>query len=158
MNSKKLFLIFLSVIFATSTLFASAESARGNVSCSEIIPQQAWYTKLIKLENLKSKDVNGTLNFDLVPDNSANKKYIKSNEIDEITKEPSTVDVVPGLVNHSYKVPFSSNDYVDKNSTSLLGHSGVIASRIMLCSTMHFSTNGVGLKPQLIHQAFLSAN
>lgn len=49
MNFKKLFLIFLSVIFATSTLFASAVSSRGNVSCSEIIPQQAWYTKLIKL-------------------------------------------------------------------------------------------------------------
>lgn len=119
MNFKKLFLVFLSVIFATSTLFASAVSSRGNVSCSEIVPQQAWYTKLIKLENLKSKDVNGTLNFDLVPDNSANKKYLKSNEIDEITKEQSTVDVVPGLVNHSYKIPFSSNDYVDKKFNEL---------------------------------------
>ena len=119
MNFKKLFLIFLSVIFATSTLFASAESARGNVSCSEIVPQQAWYTKLIKLENLKSKDVNGTLNFDLVPDTSANKKYLKSNESDEVTKTQSTVDVVPGLVEHSYKVPFSSDDYVDNKFNEL---------------------------------------
>lgn len=79
------------------------------------IPSQAWYTKLIDLKGLNQKHVKGTLHFELVPDKSADDKYtVESPYGDEIN-----VIVRPGVMNYSYDVPFSSDDFVDPDFTRL---------------------------------------
>lgn len=96
----------------------------GNVYCSEIIAQQAWFTKLIKFDKLKGKDISGTLSFELVPDKTAGKKYLTNNDPNNGGFD-RVCEVVPGLINHhKYKVPFSSNDYVDKKFNDLAWESG----------------------------------
>lgn len=79
------------------------------------IPSQAWYTKLIDLKGLNQKHVNGTLHFELVPDESAKGEYkVESPQGGEIK-----VVVRPGVMNYSYDVPFSSDDFVDPEFTRL---------------------------------------
>ena len=79
------------------------------------IPSQAWYTKLIDLKGLNQKNVKGTLHFELVPDESAKDEYkVESPYGDEIS-----VIVRPGVMNYSYDVPFSSDDFEDPEFTRL---------------------------------------
>lgn len=123
MKCKKLSILIFSLILLVPAMKVDASVATGNVYCSEIIAQQAWFTKLIKFDNFKGKDISGTLNFELVPDKTASKKYLTNNDpnnggFDRIC------EVVPGLVNHTYRVPFSSNDYVDKKFNDLAWQSG----------------------------------
>lgn len=155
MKFKKTFLLFLLLVFVLSTVTANASSIyyRDNIYCSETVAQQAWYTKLIKLDNINRKQVSGTLNFELVPDQSANIEYKREDSeaggqidteegvgqidtgegggrIDTGDEEElppgsgvddfqESVKVVPGVTEFSYKVPFSSDDYVDEKFNEL---------------------------------------
>lgn len=109
MKFKKLSILLFSLILLIPAMKVDASIGKGNVYCSEIIAQQAWFTKLIKFDNFKGKDISGTLNFELVPDKTADKKYLKNNDPDNGGFD-RICEVVPGLINHTYKVPFSSND------------------------------------------------
>lgn len=155
MKFKKTFLLFLLLVFVLSTVTANASSNHyGNMYCCETVAQQAWYTKLIKLDNFKGKHISGTLNFELVPYEGVNKEYVRKvnpenagqtgpeeggGQID--TGEgggrigtgdedrlppgtgdgdpPQSVKIVPGVTEFSYKVPFSSEDYVDTTFNNL---------------------------------------
>lgn len=156
MKFKKTFLLFLLLVFVLSTVTANANSIyyRDNIYCSETVAQQAWYTKLIKLDNLNRKHVSGTLNFELVPDKNAKGEYFREdnqddggqinpeegggqldtgegggriNNGDEDRLPPGSggddpqesVKIVPGVTRFSYKVPFSSDDYVDEKFNEL---------------------------------------
>lgn len=155
MKFKKTFLLFLLLVFVLSTVTANARSIyyRDNIYCSETVAQQAWYTKLIKLDNINRKQVSGTLNFELVPDQSANIEYKREDSeaggqidteegvgqmdtgegggrIDTGDEEElppgsgvddfqESVKIVPGVTEFSYKVPFSSDDYVDEKFNEL---------------------------------------
>lgn len=79
MKFKKTFLLFLLLVFVLSTVTANASSIyyRDNIYCSETVAQQAWYTKLIKLDNFNRKHVSATLNFELVPYEGVNKEYVR---------------------------------------------------------------------------------
>lgn len=156
MKFKKTFLLFLLLVFVLSTVTANASSIyyRDNIYCSETVAQQAWYTKLIKLDNINRKHVSGTLNFELVPDKNAKGEYFREdnqddggqinpeegggqidtgegggriNNGDEDRLPPGSggddpqesVKIVPGVTEFSYKVPFSSDDYVDEKFNEL---------------------------------------
>lgn len=123
MKFKKLSILIFSLILLFPAMKVDASIGGGNVYCSEIIAQQAWFTKLIKFDNFKGKDISGTLNFELVPDQSASKKYLKNNDPNNDGFD-RVCEVVPGLINHKYKIPFSSNDYVDKKFNDLAWESG----------------------------------
>lgn len=118
MKFKKLSILLFSLILLIPAMKVDASIGKGNVYCSEIIAQQAWFTKLIKFDKLKGKDVSGTLNFELVPDKTASKKYLTNDDPND-GEFDRICEVVPGLVNHTYRVPFSSNDYVDKKFNDL---------------------------------------
>ena len=123
MKFKKLSILIFSLILLIPAMKVDASIGKGNVYCSETIAQQVWFTKLIKFDNFKGKDISGTPNFELVPDKTASKKSLTNNdpnngEFDRIC------EVVPGLINHTYRVPFSSNDYVDKKFNDLAWQSG----------------------------------
>lgn len=156
MKFKKTFLLFLLLVFVLSTVTANASSIyyRDNIYCSETVAQQAWYTKLIKLDNFNRKHVSGTLNFELVPYEGVNKEYVRKinpentgqtgpeeggGQIDtgegggrigtgdedrlppgsEGDEFQESVKIVPGVTKFSYKVPFSSDDYVDEKFNEL---------------------------------------
>lgn len=164
MKFKKTFLLFLLLVFVLSTVTANASSIyyRDNIYCSETVAQQAWYTKLIKLDNINRKHVSGTLNFELVPDKNAKGEYFREDNQDDggqinpeegggqinpeegvgqiDTGEGGRIDtgdedelppgsggddfqesvkIVPGVTKFSYKVPFSSDDYVDEKFNEL---------------------------------------
>lgn len=123
MKFKKLSILIFSLILLVPAMKVDASIGGSNVYCSEIIAQQAWFTKLIKFDNFKGKDISGTLNFELVPDKSASKKYL-TNDDPNNGGFYRICEVVPGLVNHTYRVPFSSNDYVDKKFNDLAWQSG----------------------------------
>lgn len=97
MKFKKTFLLFLLLVFVLSTVTANASSIyyRDNIYCSETVAQQAWYTKLIKLDNINRKQVSGTLNFELVPDQSANIEYKRedSESVGQIDTEEGGVEL-----------------------------------------------------------------
>lgn len=156
MKFKKTFLLFLLLVFVLSTVTANASSIyyRDNIYCSETVAQQAWYTKLIKLDNFNRKHVSGTLNFELVPYEGVNKEYVRkinpentgqtgpeegggqinpeegggridTGDEDELPPGSGvddfqeSVKIVPGVTEFSYKVPFSSDDYVDEKFNEL---------------------------------------
>ena len=81
------------------------------------IPGQTWYTKLIDLTGYKGKDVSGTLEFELVPDNTAS--GTEEYNLEHLDFEGKTRDVKvtavkhPGFQTFKYEVPFSSDDFVD---------------------------------------------
>lgn len=156
MKFKKTFLLFLLLVFVLSTVTANASSIyyRDNIYCSETVAQQAWYTKLIKLDNINRKHVSGTLNFELVPDKNAKGEYFREDNQDDggqinpeegggqinpeegggqidtgdedelppgsgVDDFQESVKIVPGVTEFSYKVPFSSDDYVDEKFNEL---------------------------------------
>ena len=80
MKFKKLSILIFSLILLIPAVKVDAIVADRNVCCSEIIAQQAWFTKLIKFDNFKGKDISGTLNFELVSDQTARKKYLMNND------------------------------------------------------------------------------
>ena len=123
MKFKRLSLLLLIFIFAISVVPSSAMLS-DNVHVHEFVAQQAWFTKLIKFDNFKGKDISGTLNFELVPDKNANAKYYEFGNKPNEEGDNELVQVVPGVINHSYKTSFSSNDYVDKKFNKLAWESG----------------------------------
>ena len=123
MKFKRLSLLLLIFIFAISVVPSSALLS-DNVHVHEFVAQQAWFTKLIKFDNFKRKDISGTLNFELVPDKNANAKYYEFGNKPNEEGDNELVQVVPGVINHSYKTSFSSNDYVDKKFNKLAWESG----------------------------------
>ena len=123
MKFKRLSLLLLIFIFAISVIPSSAMLS-DNVHVHEFVAQQAWFTKLIKFDNFKGKDISGTLNFELMPDKNANAKYYEFGNKPNEEGDNELVQVVPGVINHSYKTSFSSNDYVDKKFNKLAWESG----------------------------------
>ena len=117
-------LLLLCALFITSAAPTNADMGGDNVHSSPLVAQQAWFTKLIKLDKFKKKDISGTLNFKLVPDKNANAKYYPKNK-----KAPNDrqdyIEIVPGAVEYSYKLPFSSKDYADPKFTELARESGL---------------------------------
>lgn len=123
MKFKRLSLLLLIFIFTISVVPSSAMLS-DNVHVHEFVAQQAWFTKLIKFDNFKGKDISGTLNFELVPDKNANAKYYEFGNKPNEEGDNELVQVVPGVINHSYKTSFSSNDYMDKKFNKLAWESG----------------------------------
>lgn len=123
MKFKRLSLLLLIFIFAISVVPSSAMLS-DNVHVHEFVAQQAWFTKLIKFDNFKGKDISGTLNFELMPDKNANAKYYEFGNKPNEEGDNELVQVVPGVINHSYKTSLSSNDYVDKKFNKLAWESG----------------------------------
>ena len=117
-------LLLLCALFITSATPANAWLGGHNVHAYPLVAQQAWFTKLIKLDKFKKKDISGTLNFKLVPDKNANAKYYPKNK-----KAPNDrqdyIEIVPGAVEYSYKLPFSSKDYADPKFAELARESGL---------------------------------
>lgn len=87
-----------------------SSSHTDNVRSRQNIAQSLWYTKLIDLSGYAGKDVEGTLNFELVPDDTASGRY-DTHDSDGTVLE--SLEVKPGVATFSYQVPFSSNDFVD---------------------------------------------
>ena len=123
MKLKRLSLLLLIFIFVISVVPSSALLS-DNVHVHEFVAQQAWFTKLIKFDNFRGKDISGTLNFELVPDKTANAKYYEYGNKPNDEGDNQLVQVVQGVVNHAYKTSFSSNDYVDKEFVKLAWDSG----------------------------------
>ena len=118
-------LLLLCAFFITSAAPANAlPSDSNNVHAYPLVAQQAWFTKLIKLDKFKKKDISGTLNFKLVPDKNANAKYYPKNKKDPNNPQ-DYIEIVPGAVEYSYKLPFSSKDYADQKFTELARESGL---------------------------------
>lgn len=124
MKIKKLRLIMMILLFTLSTVNVNANIIESdNIHTSELVAQQAWYTKLIKLDKFGKKNIRGTLNFQLVPDNNAKKTYYRHNDPNN-NDDMDKIELVPGVINHGYSVPFSSNDYVDSKFTKLARQAG----------------------------------
>ena len=126
MKLRKLSLLFLSFILMLSVMPANALLS-DNVHNSELIPQQAWYTKLIKFNNLKRGDISGTIKFELVPDNEVKDKgikYINYGNDPSTEEDNGAVEVIPGLTTYKYDLPFSSEDYSDDTFNNLAWASG----------------------------------
>ena len=117
-------LLLLCALFITSAAPTNADLSGDNVHSSPLVAQQAWFTKLIKLDKFKKKDISGTLNFKLVPDKNANAKYYPKNKKDPNNPQ-DYIEIVPGAVEYSYKLPFSSKDYADPKFTELARESGM---------------------------------
>lgn len=83
------------------------------------IVQSLIFRKQIKFENYKGKDQSGTLNFELVPDKKAKASYTHKQTGGGIEEEVEDLRIYPGIINYSYKVPFSSDDYVDETFNKL---------------------------------------
>lgn len=83
------------------------------------IVQSLIFRKQIKFENYKGKDQSGTLNFELVPDKKAKASYTHKQTGGGIEEEVEDLRIYPGIMNYSYKVPFSSDDYVDETFNKL---------------------------------------
>ena len=93
-----------------------ASSSTDNVHSQEGVAQSLWYTKLIDLAGYEGKDVKGTLNFELVPDDTASGRY---DTYDDDGAVYESLGVKPGIATFSYQVPFSSNDFVDPEFNGL---------------------------------------
>lgn len=83
------------------------------------VVQSLIFRKQIKFENYKGKDQSGTLNFELVPDEKAKESYKHKENRGGVEEEVEDLRIYPGIMNYSYKVPFSSNDYVDETFNKL---------------------------------------
>lgn len=115
MKFKKGIAIVAGLIFLSTGIKVDANIGGNNITSSELVAQSIWYTKLIDLTGYNKKDIKGTLNFELLPSNMGNKKYYAAKD-DTKTK---FLEVLPGKSNFSYKVPFSSDDFVDAKFNNL---------------------------------------
>ena len=130
--------ILLSVLLLLMTVFcqpiagSSGMENDNNVPVAPNIAQSAWYTKKIELNGYGNKAIEGKLHFKLTPypvdENEATYPIYDTSGLEE-GEDPShgylqeTIKIVPGLTSYSYEVPFSSDDFVDKQFNDLVERS-----------------------------------
>lgn len=124
-------LLLLALVFDMPVVNAGSSGGSGSGYVSSInimynvynIPGQTWYTKLIDLTGYKGKNVSGTLEFELVPDNTASGTEKYNLEYEDYKGKTRNVNVTavkhPGFQTFKYEVPFSSDDFVDPKFNQL---------------------------------------
>lgn len=119
-----MFMMMLSIIPINAEIGVDepADGAKDFLSAAsdfKPVVQSLIFRKQIKFENYKGKDQSGTLNFELVPDEKAKKSYKHKENRGGVEEEVEDLRIYPGIMNYSYKVPFSSDDYVDETFNKL---------------------------------------
>lgn len=125
MKLKKLALIVLTIFLSIGILPVNAEDgsespgdgyrnqlASNNIFAPMRLLQEMKFRKVIKLDGYKGKNISGILNFELVPDKDTDLRYNYENNY-------TSVRILPGVNDYSYKIPFSSDDYVDDKYNEL---------------------------------------
>lgn len=125
MKLKKIAIIVLTIFLSIGILPVNAEDVSdspgngykyqlvsNNIFAPMRLLQEMKFRKVIKLDGYKGKNISGILNFELVPDKDTDLRYNDENNY-------TSVRILPGVNDYSYKIPFSSDDYVDDKYNEL---------------------------------------